>query len=251
MNMKPYTYIKVALCAAALLIAGSASAAIVASIAGDYVDAGTMPNGWQYYASDAASGGTETLMTGNVSVGNQGATGFSNGAANGNFASIIGEGNPFEVWGGVGNNAIVGTDMVAQLGPNLNDRYVLLRYTISAQDIADNGTSGTLSGSFRNSYTIGDGVSVGIYRNNTLLWSVNSTNDGTSSLTQTEGTYNISQNFTAGDTVTFYMFSNGANQGDEIAFNGTLDLVPEPETYALIFGGLALGFVMLRRRIKG
>jgi hypothetical protein len=27
--------------------------------------------------------------------------------------------------------------------------------------------------------------------------------------------------------------------------------VPEPETYALIFGGLTLGFVMLRRRIKG
>ena len=29
------------------------------------------------------------------------------------------------------------------------------------------------------------------------------------------------------------------------------DVVPEPATYALILGGLALGFVMLRRRFKG
>ena len=32
--------------------------------------------------------------------------------------------------------------------------------------------------------------------------------------------------------------------------NMSFNVIPEPETYALIFGGLALGFVMLRRRLK-
>lgn len=46
----------------------------------------------------------------------------------------------------------------------------------------------------------------------------------------------------------YYYITGGAQQ----LWTGIgYDLVPEPETYALIVGGLALGFVMLRRRIKG
>lgn len=252
--MKPYKHkhkhkhiLRTALCVAALLGAtGSLRAAIVASIAGDYVDTTTMPLGWQYYVSDAANGGTEQLMSGGQSVGSKGAFGFST-ANGGNVAAIIGEGNPFQIWNG-NNSPIAGTDLLVQNG---TERYVLLRYTISAQDIS-NGTSGTLSGSFRNNFTGGDGVSVGIYHNNSLLWSVNSMDSGDSSLTQIEGSYNIivGTQFAAGDTITFYIDSNGSNIGDESAINGTLNLVPEPATYALIFGGLAIGFVMLHRRLK-
>ena len=42
---------------------------------------------------------------------------------------------------------------------------------------------------------------------------------------------------------------NGVSGDSYFGVSGTV--VPEPETYALIVGGLALGFVMLRRRIKG
>jgi hypothetical protein len=36
--------------------------------------------------------------------------------------------------------------------------------------------------------------------------------------------------------------------GDDVVLNGVITVIPEPNTYALLAGFCALGFVMVRRR---
>lgn len=60
-------------------------------------------------------------------------------------------------------------------------------------------------------------------------------------------------------SVEFSLVGHGASSGSgtaafvgsgaDIVLNGITSAIPEPSTYALIFGGFALGVVMLKRRI--
>lgn len=43
---------------------------------------------------------------------------------------------------------------------------------------------------------------------------------------------------------------NASLEWDDIALNGTVSAVPEPSTFAIFAGLLALGWVMFRRRLR-
>jgi hypothetical protein len=62
------------------------------------------------------------------------------------------------------------------------------------------------------------------------------------------------QNLTAAVTFQFITATTGnfnaSLEWDDIALNGTVSAVPEPSTYAMLAGLLALGLVMVRRRLK-
>ena len=62
--------------------------------------------------------------------------------------------------------------------------------------------------------------------------------------------HTITETFVAGQKITL-SFSGSAEAGENFslqAFTITPSAIPEPSTYALIFGGLALGLVLLKRR---
>lgn len=62
--------------------------------------------------------------------------------------------------------------------------------------------------------------------------------------------YTITESFLAGQQITLAI-SNSATAGENFSlesFTINVSAIPEPSTYALIFGGLALGFVVWKRR---
>ena len=81
--------------------------------------------------------------------------------------------------------------------------------------------------------------------------------------TNNDLTFNLGsefENLTGSVEFRFYGYGNGASQttgsagfegpGVDLELLGTTAVVPEPSTYALIFGGVALGFVVWRKKRK-
>lgn len=66
-------------------------------------------------------------------------------------------------------------------------------------------------------------------------------------ISASDDTFTIAETVAAGQHITLSIANLGVNFGLE-AFTITPSAIPEPSTYALIFGGLALGLVIWKRR---
>jgi hypothetical protein len=228
------------------LLTGPSHAAIVANLGGDWVSASTLPAGWGYFDATAANGGTETALTPNQTVGLGGNTGFGGGKNIYNLGAVTGNGKIFN--DGTANGLVAGTDLAVhtgdagQLAP-FGKNYLILRYTMSPTVIL-NGASATITGSFRELISNGgNSITAYVYKNSTQLWTA-AGSGGT--LTQANGTFNLSTTVAVGDTIDFVVYNNGNLDADETAVRGTIGLVPEPGSLVLLsLGGL---FALRRRR---
>jgi len=232
-----------------LLVAGilcpSAQAVEVADAAADYQTApdyvaGTTapsapPAGWEYiYANTAANAATAgTALTPQTATGNEGNAGFAYDPGANNVPSVLGGitgANDFEIFNNATNSGVVGSDLLLHPGNNASYDVVAVRYTLSAADIT-NGTSATITGSFRRGNNGGNtGVLVSVYHNATSLWSVNSNDIGGTSLPIGDGTFSLTGVSVAeGDTISFVLdaISNNYN-GDETALQASIDLDAPP-----------------------
>jgi hypothetical protein len=261
---------------ASLLVAGVVQAGVVANIGADYATASgygvsnaptAAPTGWAYLSSDAATGGTESALTAETVVGNVGNTGFGVSGIStynvGVLGNVTAAGQQYELFddgydgnGGnrpMGNEGVVGTDLLLQPGDNAGTEYMIVRYTFSAADIL-NGTTANISGSFREltgrTGRNTDSITASVYLNTASQFSVvGGTTAGTDGyLTQADGTFNITGLTVAeGDSVSFVVFGNGNATSDETALRGSIEVIPEPATLGMvaIVGG---GLVFIRRR---
>lgn len=271
------------LISSALILGGlttTSQAALVADIAGDYVNApgyvaGTSaptaaPTGWSYLSSTLATGGTENALSAGTGLGNGGNTGFGVADTTSGFGvGVLGGttgGDQYEIFGDgfdgnppnfpTGNEGVVGTDLLLHAGGDGASSFIIVRYTISASDIL-NGTLADISGSFRDlagrpGRTAQDqSITADIFHNGNSLFSVTggATAQGTAAyLEQSTGTFNITGLTVAeNDTISFVVGNNGNLSGDETALTGTINVVPEPSSTALLGLG-ALGFMVRRRR---
>lgn len=271
------------LISSALILGGlitTSQAALVADIAGDYVNApgyvaGTSaptaaPTGWSYLSSTLATGGTENALSAGTGLGNSGNTGFGVADATSNFnVGVLGGttgGAQYEIFSDgfdgnppnfpTGNEGVVGTDLLLHPGGDAASSFIIVRYTISASDIL-NGTLADISGSFRDlAGRPGRGaqdqsITADIFHNGNSLFSVTGgdTAQGTAAyLEQSTGAFNITGlTVAANDTISFVVGNNGPLSGDETALTGTINLVPEPSSTALLGLG-ALGLMVRRRR---
>ncbi|MGJ8640700.1 MAG: PQQ-dependent sugar dehydrogenase [Opitutaceae bacterium] len=197
------------------------------------------PAGWEYLTSTAIISGTEIpLNAGVTSAG--GNTGFA-GASNSHVLGDQNGGDEYEIFtdgfdgnGGTiptGNEGVVGADLLMHPGGNAANAYTIVRYTISAADIT-NGTSATISGSFRDLCGRPDrggpseSITADIFHNSSNIFSVTGglTAQGTSTyLEQATGTFNITGlTVTAGDVISFGVGFNGSIAGDETALQATI-----------------------------
>ena len=215
----------------------SATPTTVANIAGDYTGPTTLPAGWSYFYSSQTSGATEYALTPNLALGSAtGGTNIGFGTSGGtlNLPGVLGTKIPaaeFEIFtDGHANAPVLGTDLVLHPGPDAATSTIILRYTINAANIAAYGNSASIAGSFRDLVAGGNSIIVSIYHNTTQLFTkTGSATTGT--LTQADGTFNISDlTVAANDTISFVLNSNNANWGaDESALRGTIALeVPLP-----------------------
>ena len=227
------------------LLTGPSHAAIVANLGGDWVSASTLPAGWGYFDATAANGGTETALTPSLTVGNGGNTGFGGGKNTFNLGAVTGNGKIFN--DGTANGLVAGTDLAVHTGDAgqltpFGKNYLILRYTISPTVIL-NGASATITGSFRELIPTGNSITAYVYKNSTQLWTA-AGSGGT--LTQANGTFNLSTTVAVGDTIDFVVYNNGNLNADETAVRGMIGLVPEPGSLVLLsLGGL---FALRRRR---
>jgi plastocyanin len=204
-----------------------ATATTIADIAGDYTGPSALPAGWSYLYSSQASGGTEVALTPDLALGNGGNSGFGRVAPGiYNLPGVIGTqtGAQYEMFGDGDLNApALGSDLLIHPGPDAANNTVILRYTISADEIAAHGNSASIAGSFRELISGGNSVTVSVYHNATLLFA--KTGSG-GTLTQANGTFNIScMTVAAGDTISFAVNSNADLSADETALRGTIALV--------------------------
>ncbi|MFC7337813.1 PQQ-dependent sugar dehydrogenase [Haloferula chungangensis] len=195
----------------------------VADAAADYTGPNSLPAGWQYFKSTAASGGSEVALAANQPVGNSGNVGFGGGGAL-DSASILGSGSPYQLYTGAGHGGVAGSDLLIQPGNNSDDAFIIARYTISATDFAG-GSSATVSGSFRDLQGgANDSVAVSVYHNSTSLFSATGSAgrlyaDGSSP----SGIFDISGITVAeGDTISFVVGNNGNYGGDETALQASI-----------------------------
>ena len=246
------------------LLGANLHAVEVANAASDYqtaqgIVAGTTapiqpPEGWTYLASTAATGGTEVALTPQTGIGNAGNQGFAieSGIDLGGgplFVGVLGSiagGTEFEILtdglegngrtdGGAspGNSGVVGTDLLISPGESEQTAFIIMRYTISAADIA-NGTFATLQGNFRDLTGRPDrggpaeSITADIFLNETSVFAVTggAAAQGTSSfLEETTGTFGVFDLVVeAGDTISFVVGNNGSIAGDESALAATIDL---------------------------
>ncbi|MDF7799039.1 PEP-CTERM sorting domain-containing protein [Pontiellaceae bacterium B1224] len=239
-----------------LLAVGAANATFVADLAGDYVDDATLAEGWGYFYSDAASGGTEVALNPNVAIGQDGQTGFGGSISygvpaldgsndNGGNFQLFNNSNPNQ------HNAVEGTHVLMHAGQQGNNAdYIIARYTLSVADISENGTTASIETLFQ-SFDDGGGdtgTDFLVFHNSTMLLDVNST-DFTSPAGEGDFTgVNALSSFTigAGDTISFVVGNAGNFGGSETAVFGQVNVIPEPATLGLIalFGG---GMLFVRR----
>lgn len=200
--------------------AGISRAVVVADLGGDWVDAATLPAGYSYLQSDAATGGTEVALSPSQAIGNAGATGFG-GGGNFNMAAVLGDnanGGDYQIFadGQVNHGGVVGTDLLVHPRNVAAGQYVIVRYTISAADLSF-GITATITGGFQGSL----GGRIGsVYHNSTALYtSADATPDRT-----TTGAFNVSAIVSAGDTISFVLDSQGNYGGDETSLRATISL---------------------------
>ncbi|MGJ8650877.1 MAG: beta strand repeat-containing protein [Opitutaceae bacterium] len=216
-----------------------ANAAADYQTAPDYVAGTTAPSappaGWEYiYADTVANAATAgTALTPQTATGNEGNAGFAYDPGANNVPSVLGGitgANDFEIFNNATNSAVVGADLVLHPGNNASYDVVAVRYTLSAADIT-NGTSATITGSFRRGNNGGNtGVLVSVYHNSTSLWTVDSNDLGGTALPQVDGTFSlVGVSVAEGDTISFILdaISNNYN-GDESALQASIDLEPAP-----------------------
>jgi hypothetical protein len=214
----------------ALCLATMSHAALIADIAGDYVDENTLPTGWQYLYSDASTGGTEGALTAGGSIGNMGNTGFT--VLSGYNIGVLGSSSgTYAIFDSDENSAVQGMDLLLHPGNTTPAAHVIVRYTFSAADIL-NGTSATIAGSFRDLTNPGTGGQAGsvdlwVYHNSTSLFNFDNGPAVGGITSQADGTFNIARLTVAeGDTVSFVLGNNGVYSGDETALTGTISLSP-------------------------
>lgn len=244
LNMKAQRLaITLAASTALALASGSAHAAtIVANAGGDWIDAATLPTGWSYLESDAATGGTESALTASSTIGGFPAgtetTGFGGGGSFGT-AAILGDnadGGDYEIFGDGAANAagVVGTDLLMHPSNNAAGQFVIARYTLSVAGDA------TITGGFHG--TLGSRIG-SVYHNGVALYTSTDTTPDRAST----GAFNLTPTLAIGDTISFVVDSGGNFGGDETALRATITVVPEPSAALLGLGGLA---VIFRRRRK-
>ena len=206
-----------------------ATATTIADIAGDYTGPSALPAGWSYLYSSQASGGTEVALTPDLVIGNQGNSGFGR-VASGiyNLPGVIGTQTGttgYKLFGDGNTNApVLGTDLLLHPGPDAANNTVILRYTVSADELAAHGNSASIAGSFRELISNGgDSVTVSVYHNATQLFAKTGFAD---TLTQANGTFDISGvTVAADDTISFVVNANANLNADETALRGTIALV--------------------------
>ncbi|MGJ8723166.1 MAG: immunoglobulin domain-containing protein [Roseibacillus sp.] len=235
----------------------SAGKVAIADAALDYVaaagglveDLTVLPSGWSYFGSTAASGAALTPLTAGR-VGNQNPAadyqGFVGVSSNGT-ASVYGtetdEAAEFEIFAnGDLNDGVIGTDLLVHPGAvGNNDEFLIIRYTVSADDV--NGqvpNTGAISGNFRELIIGGnaavDSVSSEVFLNGVSQFAALGNQSTPNALTQAEGTFNITGlTFAEGDTIDFVVGANGHLGADETALQAAIcvdfdpNLVVEPQ----------------------
>ncbi len=221
------------------LVTLPARGVVIADLAADYVDDLTLPANYAYLESDAPNGGTELPLFEDTAVGNLGAIGFGSIGFMGINAVADDAGGIFDA---DNNITTLGVDLTVHpsgdgsvfgLGDDPNTS-VIVRRTITAADLTT-GTDATIAGSFRNlaggdgSDELEDAVSVFIYQNNTLLFSVDGadpagTDGNISQLSQADGTFSILATLAVGDTIDFVVDSNETFFADETAIQATIEI---------------------------
>ena len=234
---------------AGILLCPAADAVEVADAALDYQTAPEIdiaggfaptapPEGWEYLYSDAFAGGTEVALLANDEVGNAGNDGFGGDAGtNGTPAvlgTITGGGTDLAVFTNAGHAGVVGEDLLIHPGNTPQSAYVIVRYTINADDIDTIGNFAAITGSFRdlqgnNNANAGGSVQVQVLLNDTSLFSATGAEsrlfaDGM----LPSGIFNLETTVAAGDTISFVVFNNGPFFGDETALQASIDLTPPP-----------------------
>jgi hypothetical protein len=208
-----------------------------ADVATDFQEL-TPKSGWQYLQSTAATGGTETALSWGGVVGNEGNMGYGGGGNGYNLGAVLGTStgtNMFRIFtDGHYNAGVVGTDLLVHPGDPLHlngggKAFVILRYTLSAADVAY-GSLAIISGSFRELVPgAGDGVEGYVLHNATELFHVVATGN---TLPEANGTFNVQALVSAGDTISFVVGIRANLYGDESAVRGSISL-PAPESIHL------------------
>ena len=216
---------------------------VVADIAGDWLSASALPSGWSYFDSDAPNGGSEVALTAEQGIGNAGNRGFGGGSNGLGLGAVTGDGVIFA--DGTANGPVPGVDLALHPGDDSNSGgdgydYLILRYTITAADLAS-GSLAFISGSFRELINNGgDSITVYVYLNSVEEWSATSV-DG-SILPEASGTFHIPGiPVSEGDTIDFVVYNNGTLFADEAAIRGTISMAKSNYELWAEEQGLVLG----------
>lgn len=132
--------------------------------------------------------------------------------------------------------------------PALTD-YVTVTLTAASGNIDLNGGSVTFGADYINGSRTGDGYTVELISNPS--GTPTSLTIGTSEDAEVSFDSGSISGFTPASVVELRVYwNNGASWGDQQMANLIVTAVPEPSTYALLAGFLALGGVILRRRLR-
>ena len=250
------------------VLAISAGKITIADAALDYVaaagglveDLAANPSGWGYFGSEAASGANLNALTAGR-VGNQnpaddyqGFVGVSDFGTAAVYGTNTAESVEFELFAnGEGNMGIVGTDLLLHPGQAIveddldeEDPFVILRYTVSANDV--NGQvpgTGTISGSFRELVIGGNGavdsISSEIFLNGVSQFAALGNQSTPNALTQAEGTFDITGlTFEVGDTIDFVVGINGRFGADETALQAAICVDFDPALFVAPAGEVVI-----------
>lgn len=193
------------------------------------------PAGWEYVYSDAATGGTEVALTADVGVGNQGNNGFGSTAGGSGTPNVLGSLAGSADFGlfGTAHAGVVGDDLLIHPGNNAATAYIIVRYTLTADDML-NGDYATIAGSFRDlqgndNANSNNSVVASVLINGTELYSAT----GDLSRLYADGTlpsgiFNVETPAAEGDTISFVVFNNGHFASDETALVASIDIGPTP-----------------------
>ncbi len=212
---------------------------------GVYINGSTLPAGWQYLNASEASGGTEVALTPAAVVGSQGNTGFiGSGSTPAGLIGSASTGSFVIESGNTANAGVVGTDLLVVTDEDPGRDFVIVRYTITGNDVSLGKTRANISGSFRDLVggTSDDSVAVHVFHNETELFAATGS---AGRLLEAAGTFGISSlSVAANDTISFVIGSNGSRDGDEVALKSSIQFVSETSPQELALGiGAASSFI--------